>query len=171
MAWTVQNVSNASVSVLDVPDPTTIAPGDTASFQVRDFLNSTTLASNVALGALCVVNYGDFAPMATWAPITYQANQSPSTSLTSSGYSLPFTLAPFSSGLVMLNVTALGTSSSVAIGFQAYDGTSYYPAQSVISAQSSAGAISQSFAPQGLAGRLTWTISGSATFSLLWQVR
>lgn len=171
MAWTVQNVSQASVTVYDVPDPQTIAPGAYAEFQVRDFLNSLTLARNVASGALCVVSYGDFTPMAQWAPVTYQANPSPTTDITTNGYSLPFTLAPFSAGTVLLNVTALGTDGSVAIGFQAYDGTSYYPQQAVIAAQTASGAIVQPFAPQGIAGRLTWTVSVSATFALLWQLR
>lgn len=171
MAWTVQNVSQAPVPVLDVPDPQTIAPGASAEFQVRDFLNSTTLAQNVASGALCVVNYGDFAPMSQWAPVTYQANPTPATAITTNGQSLPFTLAPFSAGMVLLNVTALGSGGSIAVGFQQYDGTTYYPVQAVITSQTATGTAAQAFSPQGMAGRLTWTVAVSATFSLLWQLR
>ena len=172
MPWTVANATASPIEVQDVGDPQTIAAYGTSDFLFQDFLTSRTLQEQIGAGALCVVGMADFAPLAPMAPVTYPLH--PSATETQDGESLPVTLAPFSAGSLFLNVTEIGASSSVAISFEPWDGTAYYPAQSVIAAVSAVGPVAPTdFFPTGapIAGRFTWTITGSVTFSLGYQVR
>ncbi len=172
MPWTVANTTASPVEVQDVGDPQTIAAYGTAAFLFQDFLTSRTLQEQIGAGALCVVEMGDFAPFARIAPVTYPLH--PSAIEDQDGESPPVTLAPFQAGSLYLNVTAVGASSSVAISFEPWDGVAYYPAVSVIVTVSTVGAVGPTeFFPAGapIAGRFTWTITGSVTFALSYQVR
>ena len=171
MPWTVANATASPIEVQDVGDPQTILAQGSAEFLFQDFLTSRTLQEQIGAGALCVVSMGDFAPFARIAPVTYPLH--PSATEIQNGNSNPVTLAPFQAGTLFLNVTAVGTGGSVAISFEPWDGTTYYPAESVIAAVSAVSATMQGFFPVGapIAGRFTWTIAGSVTFSLGYQVR
>ncbi|NMP20762.1 hypothetical protein [Sulfobacillus harzensis] len=177
MNWTVQNVSQDSVTVTDTPIPVSWTPGQVQTVPLTYFLHSAQLSQAVQNQQLCVVNYGAFAPLPPFAPLTYTVLGTPGATgltpvtLTQNGASPPVTLGPYTVGTVLLNVTALGASGdSLALGFEAWDGTVYYPAQSVIAAVSSVGPVSAAFNPPALAGRFVWTVSGSVSVTALYQL-
>ncbi len=175
--WTVQNVSADIVSITDTPILLTWNPGALQSVPMAYFQQSRQLSQAIASQQLCVIAYGSFAPIASWAPLTYvvagtltNTGLQPVT-LTQSLNTAPLTLGPFTQGTVLLNVTAFGASGdSVALGFQAWDGVVFYPVQSVIAATTTMGPLSAAWNPPALAGRFVWTVSGSATVSLLYHV-
>lgn len=170
MAWTIYNASTASINVTDIAQPQQILPATALEFEFADVMQSRVLAQNIALGALVVTACGDYGPMTgPVAPVTYSVHALQQES--QDGNSGPFTMAPFSDGLLLLNVTALGSGSSVAIGFEPWDGATYYPAVSAVAAQTVVGPVTQTFKPAGIAGRFTWTVVGTATFGLLYQVQ
>ena len=100
-------------------------------------------------------------------PVTY--NVHPLAAEIQSGESNPLTMGVFSEGKILLNVTAL--TGTLAIGWQDFDGTNYYPVITEIAAVSSVGAYTAVFSDPRLAGRFVWTLTGTATFSLIVQMR
>lgn len=171
MAWTVLNQSTAAIPVSDIPVPQTVQAGATADFEIADVLSSRTLAENIGGGALVVVACGDYAPFDRMAPVQYEVHASGTE--TQTGTSDYVTTAGYTSGQVLLNITALGVGTTLTITFEPFDGTTTYPDQSVIAVQSATGPVFQAFAPIGIAGRFKWTLGGtnpSATFSLLYVV-
>jgi len=176
MAWTVYNSGPLALNVTDIAIPQEIGPSESGTFELADFMQSTILAEAVASGGVCVVDYGDFSPSNGWSPIVYHLH--PLATETASGQSDPVTLAPFSEYILYLNVTALGSSSSVAIGYQPLvwsrttNSIIYLPPIQEIAAVSAVGAIRQVLnEPPDIAGRFTWTVTGSATFELWLLVR
>lgn len=167
--WTIYNSSGASISVNDIPVPQEILPYQTAMFEAADVLTSRTLAENLANGSFCVVNFGSFAPGGPFLPVTYPIH--PLATETANGASKPVTVGVFHQGLLMLNVTSMTSGSSLSIGWEAFDGTTYYPVETEIANVTSVGAQAMPFSQYGVAGRFTWTVTGSVTFSLLLQMR
>jgi len=169
MGWTLYNSSSASIAVNDIPIPQTILPYTSATFQAQDVISSLTLNSNLANGALCVTNFGSFDVGGPWLPVTYPAHASAQE--TQNGNSLTFTMGVFQQGKLLLNVTAISVGGSIAIGWEDFDGTTYYPNQTEITAVTVIGQTPATFTQYGIAGRLTWTIVGTVTFSLALQMR
>ena len=175
--WTVQNVSQDTVTVTDTPIPVTWMPGQQQTVPMADFLHSAQLGQAVQNQQLCVVSYGTFQPLPRFAPLTYvvvgtvtATGLQPAT-LTTNGQGAPLTLAPFASGEVLLNVTTLTSGSSLAVNFEGWDGAVYYPTEPVLAAVTAPGAVQAGWPPSGVAGRFTWTVVGSVTASLLYQLR
>src|SRR5579875_3311371 len=154
--WSILNNSGASISVNDVPVPQEILPYQTATFEAADVLTSRTLAENIANGSLCVVDFGSFAQGGSFLPVTYPIH--PLATETTNGTSNPVTMGVFSQGLLMLNVTALTAGSSLSIGWEAFDGATYYPVETEIANVTSVGAQAMPFSQYGIAGRFTWMI-------------
>ncbi|WP_304459069.1 hypothetical protein [Alicyclobacillus sendaiensis] len=167
--WTIVNNSGTSISVNDIPVPQEILPYQTAMFEAADVLTSRTLAENLANGSLCVINFGTFTQGGPFLPVTYPVH--PMATETANGASNPFTVGVFSQGLLLLNVTAMASGSSLSIAWEAFDGSVYYPAETEIANVTSTGAQAIPFSQYGVAGRFTWTVTGSVTFSLLLQMR
>lgn len=167
--WTILNSTSASVVVNDIAIPQTIAPYGTASFYVSDVLASRVLGENIANGSLCVTTYGSFAASDEFLPVSFPVH--PLNTETQSGAGNPLTLGVFAQGMLLLNVTALTQGSSLAIGFQPFDGTAYYPPVSAIASVTATGPVDASFATVAGAGRFTWTVAGSVTFSLIAQMQ
>lgn len=165
--WTIDNQTSASISVKDIPIPQDLLPYSSGQFEVADVLTSKTLAENIASGALVVTNFGTFAPGGPWLPVTYPIH--PLAQEIASGNSVPITVGVFSQGKILLNVTAL--TGTIAIGWEEYDGTTYYPVGTQIAAVSATSTYIASLSDYGIAGRMTWTLTGTATFSLALQMR
>ncbi len=165
--WTIGNQTSASISVKDIPIPQDLLPYSSGQFEVTDVLTSKTLAENIASGALVVTNFGTFAPGGPWLPVTYPLH--PLAQEIISGQSVPVTVGVFSQGKILLNVTAL--TGTLSIAWQEYDGTTYYPIGTEIAAISAVGVYAAPFSDYGIAGRMAWTLTGTATFSLALQMR
>lgn len=176
MNWTVQNVSQDTITVTDTPIPVSWVPGQIQTLPLAYFLHSAQLSQAVQNMQLCVVSYGAFAPLPAFAPLTFpvlgalSATGLTPVTLTQNGQSAPLTLGPFSQGSVLMNVSALTSAASLTLAFQAWDGTVYYPAQAVGSAISTTGPVAVAWDPPTLAGRFQWTVTGSVTLTLLYQV-
>lgn len=171
--WTVANDTPNTVMVNDIPGPVQILPYTNADFEYQDVLNSKTIASNLTTGGLCVVSFGDFAAInGKFLPVTYKLHQN-ATEI-ENGNSNPFTVAPFDSLYLMLNVTALNPGSTIVLSMEYYDGTVYYPSTQVLPSSGNISAVGQYVAqitPVGMAARFLWAISGSVTFTLIGQLR
>lgn len=167
--WIIYNQSNAALSVNDIPEPQEVLSNTSASFSVSDVTTSHILAENIANGALVVTSFGTFGTAGPWLPVTYPVHLSGAE--LQDGYSNPVTVGVFTQGQLLLNVTAISVGGSLEIGWQEWDGAAYYPASILISSVTATGPISVPFSTYGIAGRATWTVSGSATFSLLLQMR
>jgi hypothetical protein len=175
--WTISNETNNSVAVTDIPNPITIGPSESASLDPTDVLNSNILATNLAEGGLCITSFGAFGMSpGTFYPITYLVHASATEIQT--GESAPFTLAPYSSCIGLINITEI-LSGSISIGMQYYDGTVYYgatqimPSSGVYSApgQYSVPIFNQSNGCQAPAAKFLWTVAGQVTFTLTLQLR
>lgn len=167
MAWTVYNTTANSINVTDIAIPQEIGPFSSAQFEVADFLSSRILAETIATGGLCVTSYGDFMPSNGWMPVTFPVH--PLGQEIQNGQSPPYSIAPFSGGMLYLNITAIN--GSLSISWQPFDGEAYYPAVSLVDAVTGVTQTVQPFTQQGIAGRFIWTVSGSVTFSLKLQMR
>ncbi len=166
--WNIQNVSSGSIAVNDIPIPQTILPYQSVAFFSSDVLHSRVLSENIASGALVITNFGSFAPGTLWLPLTYVVH--PMASETQSGQSLPFTMGVFSQGTLLLNVSAI--TGSLNIGYEEYDGTAYYPLGTDILNVTATGPQNPvAFSSYGICGRFVWTLTGTATFSLIAQMR
>lgn len=176
MNWTVVNVSGNTVSITDTPIPLTWEPGQRQLVPVAYVTASAQLSQAVANQQLCIPQYGAFAPLPRWAPLTYvvagslgAAGLQPGT-VQQSGASAPLTLGPFRQGVVLANVTALSAGGSASLGFEAWDGTTYYPAETVIADITGTGPWQVAWAPGAPAGRFVWTVSGSLSWTLCYHV-
>lgn len=175
--WTVYNGTTNSLNVADIGMPQLIPPFGTAEFAATDFLSSRILAAAVGSGQVCIVNFGDFLPLAAgWAPITYPVH--PTAAEVSSGASSPLTIAPFSAATLYLNITEVSEGGSLAVSWEplVYDlvgGIVYFSAESIISgiATPEQVAMYDAFTDLDVAGRFTWTVAGSVTFSLVLKMR
>lgn len=165
--WTISNQTSASISVKDIPIPQDLLPYSSGNFEASDVLISNTLAENIASGALVITNFGTFAPGGPWLPVTY--NIHPLAQELASGNSSPVTTGVFTQGRILLDVTEL--SGTISIGWEDYDGTSYYPTVTEITAISSTGQYTTPFSNYGIAGRMIWTLTGTATFGLKLQMK
>jgi hypothetical protein len=177
MNWTVVNVSGDTVSITDTPIPVTWEPGAIQTVPAAYFLASAQLSQAVANQQLCIVGWGAYAPLPRWAPLTYvllgtgSVGSLTPVTLTQSGVTGPLTLAPYTQGTLLLNLTAVGASgASLAVSCEAWDGQTYYPAQAVIAATSAPGPILQAWVPPAPAARFVWTVTGSVTATALYQL-
>jgi hypothetical protein len=175
MNWTVQNVSADTLTVTDTPIPISWAPGQIQHVPLAYFLQSAQLSQALVNLQLCVTAYGAFTPLPPFAPVTFAvlgtlgATGLTPVILTQNGRSAPLTLGPYAAGRVLVNIQALTSGSSLALGFQDWDGATYYPVQAVGSTLSAVGPVAVTWNPPSLAGRFTWTVVGSVTVTGIYQ--
>lgn len=170
--WTVLNGTSSSINVTDIPgDAVQILPYQSALFDFRDIEQSRILAENIGNGSLAVTSFGTFAEGGPWLPITYPVH--PLATETQDGHSQLLTVGVFSVGKVLLNVASVDAalSSSIEVGWEEFDGTDYYPAQTILATTTQPGLTPLDFNDYGIAGRFSWTIVGSVEFALLFQLR
>lgn len=176
MNWTVQNVSPDTITVTDTPIPVSWVPGQVQIVPAAYFLRSAQLSQAIQGMQLCITAYGAFTPLPTFAPLTYVAQGTwgatglTDVTVTQSGVGPPLTLGPYQQGTVLIDVLALSSGGSVALAFQAWDSITYYPPQTVGSTLTATGAVAVAWNPPALAGRFRWTVSGSVTWTVLYQV-
>jgi hypothetical protein len=177
MNWTVMNVSPDTVTITDTPIPISWVPGQIRVVPVAYLAGSAQLSQAMVAMQLCITAYGAWMPLPPFAPVTYavQGNWQETglvpVTVTQDGNSPPLTLGPFTQGSLLMNVADLTSGSSVALSFAAWDGAVYYPAQAVGSTLTSAGPVAVAWDPPTLAGRFQWTVSGSVTWTVLYQVQ
>lgn len=169
-SWTILNQSAAAISVNDIPEPQELLPNTSGQFLLADILSSLTLSVNLALGALVVTSMGAFGPAGPWAPVTYPL-WTQTTSQTQSGNSLLVTTGTYSAATLLVNTSALvGT---LTFAWSPYDGTNFYPAQTLLTVSATGSQAPVSIPIAGPCGRLSWTIASgdSATFTAYGQMR
>lgn len=176
MNWTIQNVSLDTIATTDTPIPLTWVAGQILLVPITYVTGSAQIAQAIQNQQLCVVAYGAATPQRAWGPLTYVIQGTAGTgalapvALTQSGASPPLTTGLWTTGTLLVNVVTLATDSSLTLALQAWDGAVYYPAQSLGSAITTVGAQLLVAAPPPIAGRLTWTVTGSGSWTLLYQL-
>lgn len=167
--WLIQNVSADSVTVTDTPIPLAWLPQQSLAVPLSYVLGSTALPAAILAQQLVVLQYGSATAGGPWAPVSYvllgtqaETGLQPATLLQSSQTG-PLTLGLWTTGRVLVNVTALATDASLAIGWQAWDGVAYYPAQTVLGAVTTPGPQPiVPWNPPAFAGRFVWTVTGAS---------
>ncbi len=169
MSWTILNSSTASINVTDIPIPQELLPNTSAMFNPSDVLTSRILGENLANGSLCVTNFNTFGTSSgSFYPVTYPILTE--TTLTTNGSSAPVTVGVFSQGSLMVNVSNLSSGGSVTFAWEDYDGITYYPI-GTIGEVTSNGPVVFSVDEYGMAGRVKWTVVGSAECSVALQMK
>ncbi|MCL6442453.1 MAG: hypothetical protein K6T83_03140 [Alicyclobacillus sp.] len=166
--WTVLNQSNASIPISDIPIPQTLEPNESGKFLPRDVMSSLALQTNLANGSLVVTEMGSLAPSEGWLPVSFPVNNG---EVLRDGQSPTFTTAMYREGTLYVNVTDL--SGTLTLGYQQFDGTTYYPDTTLVTINATGPQTPIQISSLGFAGRVTWTLSsgGSATFDATLNVR
>lgn len=169
MSWTILNTSTASINVTDIPIPQELLPNTSAVFHPTDVLTSRILGENLGNGSLCITNFGTFgASNGAYYPVTYPLVGM--TTISTNGASNPFTVGVFRQGTLMVNVESLSSGGSLTLSWEDFDGETYYPVGTV-GEVTEAGAYVFSLQEYGIAGRVSWQVSGSAECSMALQMR